>query len=158
MGNKALCGLNCGTAPKKNKHIDLDFSNQKPQFRDLNFIDIISSNASLEQLDVSSNAVSKLGKDFAAKKWPNLKVLNLEGNCFNKISVSEWENLTSLQHLNLTKNELMSLPIDINNLPKSLAHLLLSENEISKLPDSFVQLNNLRTLTLNRTKQTFTKT
>jgi len=61
------------------------------------------------------------------------------------------QNLTKLNHLNLSKNALYSLPDAISSLTK-LEYLDLRDNPIAKLPESISALKRLKKLMLYRTQ------
>ncbi|MDJ0516045.1 MAG: COR domain-containing protein, partial [Trichodesmium sp. MO_231.B1] len=75
-----------------------------------------------------------------------LEHLDLTGNQLKNLPESIG-NLTKLEHLDLTGNQLKNLPESIGNLTK-LEHLDLSFNELTSLPKSITKLTNLTGLYL----------
>jgi Leucine-rich repeat (LRR) protein len=80
----------------------------------------------------------------------NLKYLNLSGNDLRSIP-NKIDNLTKLTHLDLNNNSLHYLPESFGNLA-SLIELNLQDNCLSKLPESFAKLTNLKTIYIDSYK------
>uniref|UniRef100_H3CMN5 Leucine-rich repeat-containing protein 59 n=1 Tax=Tetraodon nigroviridis TaxID=99883 RepID=H3CMN5_TETNG len=79
---------------------------------------------------------------------PFTKVTVLDLSCNNLTSLPpEFCNLTHLVKVDLSKNQLTCLPGELGNL-SSLQHLDLYNNKLTLLPVSFSQLRNLRWLDL----------
>ncbi|MEO0842121.1 MAG: COR domain-containing protein, partial [Cyanobacteria bacterium J06643_5] len=76
----------------------------------------------------------------------NLQSLNLSSNELSSLP-AEIVQLTNLQSLNLSSNELSSLPAEIGQL-SNLQSLNLSSNELNSLPAEIGQLGNLQSLDL----------
>ncbi|TYZ60345.1 hypothetical protein PybrP1_011196 [[Pythium] brassicae (nom. inval.)] len=96
--------------------------------------------ANLRSLDVSSNRLAELPRDFAAA-LPQLRTLKLAGNALT--ALPDLSALTALTTLVLDGNALTSLP---EALPPNLTKLSLKNNRLRELPLSVTRLAQLQEL------------
>ncbi|MDE5086708.1 MAG: leucine-rich repeat domain-containing protein, partial [Trichodesmium sp. St16_bin2-tuft] len=106
----------------------------------------------LKELDLSSSYINKDNiklADFFSALWDleQLEILNLSSNQLTSLpeSISKLSNLTVL---NLSYNQLTSLPESIGEL-SNLTDLDLSCNQLKSLPESISELSNLTELGLS---------
>ncbi|XP_078597602.1 uncharacterized protein LOC144873799 [Branchiostoma floridae x Branchiostoma japonicum] len=102
----------------------------------------------LHQLFLQDNRITAL-EPFTFSTLPQLKRLYVRGNRLtnNKVADQAFDGLGDLQLLDLSKNNLTSIPGD---LPRSLQKLYLEGNELSTLPlQSFKKVGSLTELDLS---------
>ena len=97
----------------------------------------------LNLLHLWGNAISTLPPEIIEL---NLSGLNLEKNALEELPIEVTE-LKSLSNLCIAQNELSTLPPELANL-KEIRRLLLYSNEFTILPSVICQLPNLRELVL----------
>jgi hypothetical protein len=108
-----------------------------------------------QYLNLYENSIldSDLDPDFPFhpfKSFGNLTELNLTGNQLTSLPVGVFHGLGNLTELNLTGNQLTSLPEGIFQGLGNLTMLHLSENQLTSLPEGiFNRLGNLRELYLD---------
>ena len=92
----------------------------------------------LEVLDLSYNLLNLEGKygEFLTGAI-SVQELNLAGNTIQEISYNRFSTLSRLQTLNLSRNSLQSLSIDIHNL-SMLSYVDLNGNKILSLPQDMI--------------------
>ncbi|XP_067087809.1 toll-like receptor 9 [Osmerus mordax] len=107
----------------------------------------------LVYLDISRNQLRSLSQEVICNLPQNLRALRLSDNLLNYFP---WENITvlgQLQHFNISKNRLSSLPNVIIPFRSNFTLLDLSYNWISKLPEKFFRkMQGLRYLYLNNNR------
>ncbi|CAG9865283.1 unnamed protein product [Phyllotreta striolata] len=107
----------------------------------------------LRLLDLSHNGIKNVPKEL--NRLPNLGTLNLSHNLLGLgDNSSNWlcENFTNTLHtLNLSNNELKSLPRAISKL-RHLHTLDLSRNSLTSLPSGIASLKELKKLSLSNNK------
>lgn len=91
--------------------------------------------------------LAKLQTFPALSSKENLQVLTLKANAMKQIKGSALSCLVSLHFLDLSMNQLESLPEEIGNL-SSLKELRASENNLGSLPETFGNLKELKVLIL----------
>jgi len=94
----------------------------------------------MSKLDLSNKNLSKL-PDFQPDEYQNTEHLDLSNNQLTSLP-SEIGNFTKLQILTIANNQLSSLPPEIGNL-ENLHHLNLDNNRLTSLP---LEIRNLRKL------------
>eukprot|EP00949_MAST-11_sp_MAST-11-sp1_P004951 g4951.t1 len=115
---------------------------------DHNHLSVIPSSlaglTNLEELMLGNNRLSTLPGDL---HWKSLRKLLLGNNMLTSVPVSLCSpGLPLLRHLDLSGNQLMSLPnVDYSGL-RSLEELHLGQNRLRGLPSTVVQLAQLKTL------------
>jgi Leucine-rich repeat (LRR) protein len=116
-------------------------------------LDAIAYMVKLQNLSVGGNllgrptAVSAQKHTFPALPV-GLKQLKLDSNFFSSVPRTVVSaQLTKLEKLDLSKNQLAAVPAEISNL-KQLMELNLDDNVIVSLPDTVGELKNLKQLSL----------
>lgn len=107
----------------------------------------------LTSLDLSSNKLVALHNKFFAPVQATIERLLLQNNSISVLTPGLFHQLTSLQHLDLSRNEITShwLNSDIFSDLHQLKYLDLSYNRISRIdPTTFQSLVQLETLSLQR--------
>ncbi|KAF4518638.1 hypothetical protein B566_EDAN005965 [Ephemera danica] len=113
----------------------------------------ISKLARLHTLNLSGNGLKTLPPTMTSQ----LRELNLAGNLLGQTAFKTWNFFSlpqiknTLQHLDLSSNQLHYIPMDICNL-RNLTKLEIKENCIKSFPPTFGQLSKLRTLNLSNNK------
>lgn len=132
-----------------------------------NRVSIVKTNApNLQNLFLTSNRISNFEENL-----PKLRALEIQGNPVTSISFSEFypmnmtslslskaqlasipgelfTKLTRLEKLELSENNLSTLPSEIGGLTK-LVYLSAARNKLESLPSEFSQLKSLRSLDLH---------
>ena len=111
------------------------------------FIPEIGNLIQLEDLSLENNELTLIPESFFNLK--SLKSLNLSKNHLKCINVNLFVNLENLTILWLNHCELMYVPKEIGNL-KNLERLGLKENCLQELPEEIGQLANLKWLNVER--------
>lgn len=111
----------------------------------------------LEKVDLSYNLIPVLTFDitFGTRK---LKYLNLSHNAINDIRKYSLGNITALEVLDLSSNNLKDLDNIENPLkfPVNLTHLYMQDNQIFKIPlDEITSLENLKVVNLENNLLTY---
>ncbi len=106
----------------------------------------------LELLNVGNNQLeSGLKSINVISKLPRLKHLDLSGNHLQQLPDWFFDFLPHLQVVDLSRNELVFLPVgkeNLNNL-KSLSSLNLSNNQLAEIPSMVGNLSQLQSLDLS---------
>ena len=97
------------------------------------------------ELDLSQLNITQLPEEL--RELTHLQRLNLSGNQLTQILPEELGQLTDLQHLDLHKNQLMHIPPELAQLA-NLQHLDLHKNQLMHIPPELAQLTNLQHLDL----------
>jgi len=105
----------------------------------------------LEVLDLSNNKIEILPESI--NRLNNLQSLNVSRNNIKAIPTKSVEQLTQLTELNLSSNQLTTLPDSLGQLTQ-LTSLNLSDNQLTTLPDSLGQLTQLTELNLKNNRLT----
>lgn len=101
----------------------------------MNHIKSFDISSSIKILDLSYNNITLIPTDFF-KKLPSLQYLNLDSNQINHLPDDIGE---SIRELNISRNKLISIPLNLSNATKLLL-LDVSHNQINNLPDSIFDL------------------
>ena len=107
------------------------------------------SDYSKRELVLSQSNLNALPLDLGAYK--NLKRLYVDANQLKEIPQSTFSNLKSLEELDLSYNQLTSLPDNIAKATQ-LELLDLSNNAFEALPKGVLALKNLKTLNIRNNK------
>ncbi len=99
-------------------------------------------------LDLSDNKLEFFSREI--KKLSKLQKLHLRANHISNIKnvVEIIENLDRLSNLDLSYNEIKSLPNNLEQINSSLIYLDLTHNEIKILPDNLEQIKLNHNLTI----------
>jgi Leucine-rich repeat (LRR) protein len=119
----------------------------------------------LESIDLGSNELTSFSYNIG--KLTNLQSLYLGGNQFTSIprELSLLKNLTTLymdgnslidissvvvlkqiRYLNLSRNQITSVPLDIGKINQTLEILYLDDNKLTDLPKDLAQMSQLEKL------------
>eukprot|EP00475_Leptophrys_vorax_P040886 TRINITY_DN7661_c0_g1_i1.p1 TRINITY_DN7661_c0_g1~~TRINITY_DN7661_c0_g1_i1.p1 ORF type:complete len:462 (+),score=133.02 TRINITY_DN7661_c0_g1_i1:49-1434(+) len=98
--------------------------------------------------DLSFNELTRLEHQWASLFGSSLQTLKLHYNSIQTIDPDTFPKFAELGYLDLSHNQLASLPEDISFLANSLVHLNLSWNKLAVLPNSFAHLKKLSHLEL----------
>ncbi|XP_073346737.1 uncharacterized protein [Pagrus major] len=103
----------------------------------------------LQVLNLRGNLLTTFSDKVFGFEASNLTELNLKGNRLTELS--SLSSFTSLSDLNLSSNQLSSLPEDVFRNVTALENLDLSENQLTSLPEMiFSSLFNIETIHLNK--------
>jgi Leucine-rich repeat (LRR) protein len=91
----------------------------------------------LSELRINDNKL----KQFPSQLPPNLVCLYLNGNSITSISPTTFSSLTQLESLNLSENQITTLPTQIGLLT-SLQELHFDNNKLSFIPSDLVSEKN----------------
>mmetsp|Transcript_9894 Transcript_9894/g.17830 ORF Transcript_9894/g.17830 Transcript_9894/m.17830 type:complete len:269 (-) Transcript_9894:38-844(-) len=100
----------------------------------------------LKVLKAGNSRISKIPQSISLLN--DLEELYLYGNCISEFPIEICE-LSSLRVLNLGRNQLTTVPEQIESLQKSLQELQLYDNDIHKFPKSIANLKLLKVLNVN---------
>ncbi len=101
----------------------------------------------MSELTVVDLSANQLSGNIPALAMPKLSILNLSDNQFSGLSDENW-TCPELKDVNLSNNNISGdFPISINSL-SSLEHLNVSYNQISSLPETISSLKALKKLVL----------
>src|SRR6266849_5033220 len=103
------------------------------------------------ELDLSQLNITQFPEEL--RELTHLERLNLSGNQLTQIAPEELGQLSNLQHLDLHKNQLTQIPAELGQL-SNLQHLDLYENQITQIPAEMGQLTNLQNLDLSSNQLT----
>ncbi|KAG2180070.1 hypothetical protein INT43_003857 [Umbelopsis isabellina] len=132
--------------------------------------------SNLEVLMLSQNKISGPVPEELPLKIPNLTVLRLSANLITSLplTMGNWRKMKrlilgsvfggnliqaipedclstmQLEELDLSHNQLKSLPTDFTYNQNNLLHLNLSDNQLETLPRSIGQITNLRSLSISK--------
>lgn len=110
---------------------------------------VFSELPNMQVLNLRGNFLTTFSDEVFGSDPLNLKELNLKGNRLTKLS--SLSNLTSLTDLDLSSNQLLSLPEDAFKNLTNLETVDLSENQLLFLPETiFSQLFSLKMIHLNK--------
>uniref|UniRef100_D3TNL7 Hypothetical conserved protein n=1 Tax=Glossina morsitans morsitans TaxID=37546 RepID=D3TNL7_GLOMM len=93
---------------------------------------------SVEVLDLSFNRIKKL-KRSSFQPYKNIKFLLLYENMIQSVEPGSFSYLTSLQEIDLSNNALMTIPLEIFQLP-ALRNLYVDSNDLMYLPSDLEAL------------------
>lgn len=99
----------------------------------------------LQEVNLSSNRLTSL----VHLDFPRLKNLNASYNCLKQLSSSI--SLPQLEEIDLSNNELISLPDSISEMSK-VAKICLGYNHLTTLPDSLTSIKNLQHVDLKHNR------
>ena len=102
--------------------------------------------ASLETLDISYNALGKIGKDFPNCK--TLKSLNLFSNELKRLP-KMFGGLQALEKVDLGKNQLTALPITFQGLKSIQGTINLCDNDFDEKPEFLWNMKGIRHVILS---------
>ncbi len=97
------------------------------------------------ELDLSQLNITQFPEEL--RELTHLERLNLSGNQLTQIPPEELGQLSNLQHLDLHKNQLTHIPAELGQL-SNLQHLDLHKNQLTHIPAELGQLSNLQHLDL----------
>jgi len=124
---------------------------EKPAALDLSYLNLtlvpeeISYFTNLQELNLSNNKITKVP---SFDENLRLIFLNLSKNNLESIPETCLKNNTNLERLNLSNNKLISLPQNFLSNSLNLEYLNLSNNKLISLPQNFLS-NNPRLFQLN---------
>lgn len=124
----------------------------------------LDSLPALEKLQVLNAGDNRLGRPLAAPSGKNqdgsaattplpavlpvsLKEVYLDSNYLEHVPL-QLCSLAKLQILNVSKNNLVSIPIELCTSLKNIVELILDDNQLTSLPNEFGQLKKLKALSL----------
>ncbi|XP_008569554.1 PREDICTED: toll-like receptor 7 [Galeopterus variegatus] len=93
----------------------------------------------LEELDISKNSLSFLPPGVFDGMPPNLKNLSLAQNGLKSFNWGKLQFLKNLETLDLSHNQLTTVPERLSNCSRSLKKLILKNNQIRHLTKYFLQ-------------------
>src|SRR5258708_1805389 len=103
------------------------------------------------ELDLSQLNITQFPEEL--RELTHLERLNLSGNQLTQIPPEELGQLSNLQHLDLHKNQLTHIPAELGQL-SNLQHLDLYENQLTQIPPELGQLTSLQNLDLSSNQLT----
>jgi internalin A len=103
-------------------------------------------------LDLSQSNITQLPETL--RELTHLQRLNLSNNQLTQISPEELIYFTNLEYLDLHKNQLTSIPAELAQLPH-LQHLDLHSNQLTSIPAKLAQLSHLQHLDLYENQLTY---
>lgn len=113
-------------------------------------IDFLTGNTSLISLNLHNNGLTDVP---VFNNLNSLQSIDLSSNAIIELVHQEFLGMLSLTNLLLSDNLLTELNVDIFNFNPNLSYLSLNNNELSTLPvDVFDNLNNLSVLYLDNNK------
>eukprot|EP00833_Pecoramyces_ruminatium_P010041 jgi/Orpsp1_1/1184073/evm.model.c7180000087893.1 len=101
----------------------------------------INLNSPIEKIDLRDNYITTFPSQLL--KLPNLKELDLSNNNLNSIPYGLINSLPNLKNLNLESNNIHEIPETINTL-NNIEEISLRNNKIEKFPFMFKYLQNLK--------------
>lgn len=93
----------------------------------------------LEELDISRNSLSFLPPDVFCSMPPNLKNLSLAKNELKTFNWNNLQFLKNLEILDLSHNQLTTVPEKLSNCSRSIKKLILMRNQIRYLTKHFLE-------------------
>eukprot|EP00833_Pecoramyces_ruminatium_P014079 jgi/Orpsp1_1/1188111/evm.model.d7180000062511.1 len=109
----------------------------------------INLNCSIEKIYLRDNFITTFPSQLL--KLPNLKELDLSNNNLNSIPYGLINSLPNLKNLHLESNKITELPSQIFNL-KNLKYIGLEGNNIHEIPETINTLNNIEEISLQNNK------
>ncbi|CAE5959355.1 unnamed protein product [Arabidopsis arenosa] len=108
-----------------------------------------NSRGSIEELDLTDNAIEGTFQDFPFSSLPNLAYIDLSMNHFSGTIPPQFGNLSKVIYFDLSINHLTGeIPLELGNL-RNLKTLSLSNNKLTgSIPSSLGNLKNLTVLYL----------
>ncbi|XP_070606771.1 toll-like receptor 7 [Erythrolamprus reginae] len=93
----------------------------------------------LERLDISENFLISLPRDVFYNLPPKLKELKVANNLLKSFSWMCLSALKNLEILDLSNNQLTTVPLELSNCTKTLHTFKLQNNKIRKLTNNFLK-------------------
>lgn len=103
------------------------------------YVSFFKNLTSLEQLDISENFLTFIPPEAFDGMPPKLKVLRLANNKLKDFNWGKLQVLHSLEILDLSNNQLGTVPHELSNCSKTLQQFIVQNNRIRKLTDHFLQ-------------------
>lgn len=143
------CPMECICGMRRSTHFRVDLRTLDCSFSNVQTFPIIPSEH-LQVLNVKGNDIVNVDRNIA--KLRELKEIDLSGNLIKSIGRAKmFQNMTSLEYMNVGKNEISTIFHDTFHGPKNIRHLVLSNNNINYIEDgAFVDLSLLESLDLEQ--------
>uniref|UniRef100_A0A0D9SDT9 Toll like receptor 7 n=1 Tax=Chlorocebus sabaeus TaxID=60711 RepID=A0A0D9SDT9_CHLSB len=106
---------------------------------DNRYLQLFKNLLKLEELDISKNSLSFLPSGVFDGMPPNLKNLSLAKNGLKSFIWEKLRYLKNLETLDLSHNQLTTVPERLSNCSRSLKNLILKNNQIRSLTKYFLQ-------------------
>lgn len=106
---------------------------------DNRYLDFFKNLLNLEELDISRNSLNSLPPGVFEGMPPNLTTLSLAKNGLRSFSWGRLQLLKHLKNLDLSHNQLTTVPARLANCSKSLTKLILNHNQIRQLTKYFLE-------------------
>lgn len=103
------------------------------------YLALFTNLTSLERLDISDNSLSFIPPLAFDLMPPKLKVLRLANNKLKQFNWGRLQVLYHLEVLDLSNNQLRTVPRELSNCSKTLQKFILQNNRIRKLTDNFLR-------------------
>ncbi|KAL3085067.1 hypothetical protein niasHS_010136 [Heterodera schachtii] len=113
--------------------------------------------ASLEKLDLSSNALRRVPTELVAHSLHSLKILNLAANSIERMEPKLMANFSALKQLDLSQNFLRFLPFGTFDGLDELQMLLLDHNKIEKMDEELFSGGSAKVHTLAMSNNALTE-
>ncbi|XP_077002481.1 toll-like receptor 7 [Tamandua tetradactyla] len=106
---------------------------------DNRYLELFKNLLNLEELDISENSLSFLPPGVFDGMPPNLKTLYLVKNGLKSFNWGKLQFLENLETLDLSHNQIKTVPERLSNCSRSLKKLILKKNQIRHLTKYFLQ-------------------
>ncbi|XP_004635101.1 toll-like receptor 7 isoform X1 [Octodon degus] len=106
---------------------------------DNRYLQFFQNLLNLEELDISRNSLSFLPPDVFCSMPPNLKNLSLAKNGLRSFNWRNLQFMKNLEILDLSHNQLTTVPEKLANCSRSLKKLILMKNQIRYLTKHFLE-------------------